>query len=202
MKKILIILLSITLAFAGCGNDTTEEKEDTKEEVINKEELLDKFFALETDALNKMLEDADYTRVETDHSVYYLKSDEIEETRIDLKYKVDFLEEFDEFGLYEVYSSNGNSVNVITQEKTEDGYLSYSVFITDSQISLYISLSDEDGNGVSVRFDYEEGELNLVDELDEDEDGYKEYKKLLKEHEENAKEFFEDTFVELDSIIN
>lgn len=194
MKKLLIILLVVTLTIAGCGNMSTEKKEELVK-------LLDE---MDAENFEKKVQAAKYIQVETGNYELYLKADGIKGDSITPE---DMADLFDEDGEKESYYatiySGKNYFEAVYQVNDDEGTEYYYVTIGAESVHLSIGKIDEDDQLVAfIEFEFKNGELELVEELDENDDNYAEYEKMLDEHENKAKKFFEKAFKELDTLIS
>lgn len=191
MKKLLLVLLGLTLTLAGCGELTAEDKDS----------LIEKLTEMDEVELEEKLKETDYTEVDNENVVYYISADYIKEDKISTDDLVEYIEgiyEGESFLFMNYFGQSG--FMAVSVEEVKDGYIQYGVTITSEKVTLVITLSDKDEQEVtSAKFTYEDGELTL----DEDSgDGSEEYDELLDKHTKKAKKFFEKTFKELDSVIN
>lgn len=192
MKKILLVLLGLTVTFAGCGNLSVEEKED----------LVETFFEMDYDDLEEKFQDAKYTEVDAGGEMsFYIKSPAIKEKKMDLDDFEDIEEEFERgeaFAFMEVFEMRVFTASKRTDIKDE--YVIYTVTISEDTITLGITSYDEDNELlIFALYTYEDGELVLGENLIQEED---EYDELIDDHEKNAVKFFDKVFRTLDSVVN
>lgn len=202
MKKLLLVLLGLSVALAGCGESSADEKDKEKQEKIveiDKDELVEIFNDMSTDEFEEKLADSKYTEVYSDLITYYISSDYIKDDKIDIE-ELEEEFEFDQEGeLYVFMHFEEESVFLASSIKeAKDGLVQYGVYISSEGVELRIALKDEDGEIVArADYFYEEGKLELYDEDDSEE-----FEDLIDEHEKKALEFYEEAFIELDSVIN
>lgn len=192
MKKLLLVLLGLTVTFVGCGSLSVEEKED----------LVETFLEMDYDELEEKFQDAKFTEVDAGGEMsFYVKSPAIKEKKIDLDDFEDIEGEFEQgeaFAFMEIFS-----VKVFTASKRtniKDEYVLYTVTISEDSITLGIALNDEDDELlVFAMYTYEDGELVLGESFIDEDD---EFDELIDDHEKKAVKFFDKVFKTLDSVIN
>lgn len=194
MKKLLLVLLGLTLTFAGCGGLSVQEKED----------LIDAIADLDQDELEDLMEDAKYTEVDAEYLTYYVSADYIKEDKLDYEDLEDYDVEDKEGEMFAFvgYDDEVQYVAVYVKE-VKDGYVRYAVYVSEDGAELTVSLLDEDEETIVsayYEYDHEDGELVLDDaDSDFDEDDFDD---LIDDHEKKAIKFFETAFKELDSVLN
>lgn len=191
MKKILIILLGLTVIFTGCGKLSVEEKDSLIEALTEMDEI----------ELEDKLKATKYTEVDNENVVYYISADYIKEDIIDTDELAEYMNGIyvGEMFLFMNYFGESGLMAAKVEEVNE-GYVQYGITITPEEVTLAIILKNKDEENVaSAKFIYEDGELVLDEESD---DGSNEFEELLDKYTKKAKKFFEKSFKELDSVIN
>lgn len=217
MKKILLVLLGLSIALVGCefkvNNDDKKEKEEEIIEV-DKEDLMDQLSDIDEDDFEDLMDELEYTEVDFSYMLIYINADFIKKDKIDFE---DFEDStsYDQEGELFIYTNNSGETEYIasTVKKVKGGYVRYTVYITSSEAALAIIFFDKDGSKeVYTSYIYDDGELEIddeefeIDDYEGDVDAYEDdldyYKDLIDGYEKSAMKFFEKAFVELDSVIN
>lgn len=206
MKKLLLAILGLSVIFVGCGKEITKEKEKEekpKEEVTiskrDKNELIEMLEDLDEDDFVDMMEDAEYTEIKNEVFKYYVSADFIKSNSIEI-YEYDFEAGYLEKGEIYFFIHYDEESDFLAQKTVgeKDGHVQYQVTVTTEAVKLSILLTDQDNEYVAAAYyKYKKGkfELSYSDETDESDD-------LIDGHKEDAIEFFETAFVELDSVLN
>lgn len=183
MKKILVIILALTLTFAGCGS-------------AKKEDLMKDLTDMDASKAQKEFEDAGYVPVEMGVGTIYIK--------IDGK-KIKDVEELEAFvveskdGVVFQFSSDVGSNSFYSKKNinSDDINIQYAIVVARNEATLTISSIDTvEYTSISVSYKYVEGEFKITTEDLNDEQN-----KIIKEHEKDAMAFSDKTFEELEAVI-
>lgn len=183
MKKISIIILALTLIFAGCGS-------------VEKEDLMTDLAEMDANNAEKKFENSGYVPIEMGVGTIYVK---IEGNGTKDEEELEALVAESKDGVVFQFSTDvgSNSFYARKNVNNEDITMQYSIVVARGEATLTVSPIDSvEFDSVSVSYKYSEGELELIST-----DLNDEQKKIVDKHKKDAKAFFEKAFEELETVI-